>query len=575
MTRTVITSPDTGHQTTGRQSSGSTRRIIRSIGGYHSWVALTALLSFVTLGAGIGLMAMSAFLISKSALVDTTVTLALTILGVRVFATIRAVSRYAERYVGHLGTFKILTRIRIWFFQGIEVLAPAALYEQRSGDLLTRIIADIDTLQDLYLRVLVPPVAAAFAVSLGCIILGGFSPELGLALLVFVIICGVLIPVALHRLTRTSSESLLRQQANLNATLVEGITGIADLIAFGREDLLVGAAERITASQQHARKQLAQARGIAAGLTALLVGLAALTVLGFGVSLVRAGAVEGIYLAVLPLVAIATFEALGPLSAAYEHLDRTRAAASRLTTLVETAPQVVEPAEPLALARSKTGVADLRLTNLSFRYATTEPLVLKNANLVIAAGSFVAITGASGSGKSTLVHLLLRFWDYSQGSIQLKGSELNKLASTDARSLVAVVAQHDHLFDTTLRDNLLLGNSHATEEQLLEVCDVVGLGEWIRELPSGLSERAGENGGRLSGGERQRLMIARALLTCAPILVLDEATEHLGAQMQAEVIQSVLRFRPALTTILITHESPSFAPVDLHLHCKDGKFIRQ
>ncbi|MEX0768330.1 MAG: ABC transporter transmembrane domain-containing protein, partial [Microthrixaceae bacterium] len=269
----------------------STRHIIRVIGGYQGWVALTAALSFVTLGAGIGLMAMSAYLISKSALVDSTVTLALTILGVRVFATVRAVSRYAERYLGHLGTFKILTRIRVWFFRGIEVLAPAALYEQRKGDLLTQILADIDTLQDLYLRVLVPPVAAALAVSLGCVILAGFSLELGLTLLVFVILCGVVIPVVLHRLTHLSSELLLSQQASLNATLVEGIAGLSDLIVFGREDLLVESAAHITASQQTARKQLAQARGVASGLTALLVGLAALTVLGLGVSLVSEGSI--------------------------------------------------------------------------------------------------------------------------------------------------------------------------------------------------------------------------------------------------------------------------------------------
>ncbi len=553
----------------------STRRVIRSVGGYRWWVAITALLSFITLGAGIGLLAMSAFLISKSALVDTTITLALTILGVRVFAMTRAVSRYAERYVGHLGTFRILTRIRIWFFRGIEPLAPAVLMQHRSGDLLTRILADIDTLQDLYLRVLVPPVAAALAVSLGCILLAGFSPWLGIALFVFVCLCGVVIPLAMHRLTLSSSASLVQEQANLNATLVEGITGIADLVAFGREDLLLGRAEHITAAQEPARKQLAQARGIAAGLTALLVGLAALTVLGFGVSLVSGGSLEGVYLAILPLIAIATFEAVGPLSAAYEHLGRSRAAATRLVELVDTPASVAEPSPSAKLTlqnntSSALTVADLVVTDLSFRYAEGESLVLQNATVQIPAGSFAVITGPSGSGKSTLSNLLLRFWEYSQGSIQLNGCELNRLGLDEARSLVALVAQHDHLFDTTLRDNLLLGDSRADDERLFEACDAVCLGDWVRALPAGLEERAGENGNRLSGGERQRVMIARALLTEAPILILDEATEHLDEEMQLDVLRGILKWRSGLTTIMITHEAPNISGIDLRLQCSKG-----
>ena len=553
----------------------STRRVIRSVGGYRWWVAITALLSFITLGAGIGLLAMSAFLISKSALVDTTITLALTILGVRVFAMTRAVSRYAERYVGHLGTFRILTRIRMWFFRGIEPLAPAVLMQHRSGDLLTRILADIDTLQDLYLRVLVPPVAAALAVSLGCILLAGFSPWLGIALFVFVCLCGVVIPLAMHRLTLSSSASLVQEQANLNATLVEGITGIADLVAFGREDLLLGRAEHITAAQEPARKQLAQARGIAAGLTALLVGLAALTVLGFGVSLVSGGSLEGVYLAILPLIAIATFEAVGPLSAAYEHLGRSRAAATRLVELVDTPASVAEPSPSAKLTlqnntSSALTVADLVVTDLSFRYAEGESLVLQNATVQIPAGSFAVITGPSGSGKSTLSNLLLRFWEYSQGSIQLNGYELNRLGLDEARSVVALVAQHDHLFDTTLRDNLLLGDSRADDERLFEACDAVCLGDWVRALPAGLEERAGENGNRLSGGERQRVMIARALLTEAPILILDEATEHLDEEMQLDVLRGILKWRSGLTTIMITHEAPNISGIDLRLQCSKG-----
>jgi ABC-type bacteriocin/lantibiotic exporter with double-glycine peptidase domain len=398
---------------------------------------------------------------------------------------------------------------------------------------------------------------------------------LGIALLVFVCLCGIAIPLAMHGLTRGSSRSLVQDQADLNATLVEGITGIADLVAFGREDLLLGRAGHITAAQQPARKQLAQARGIAAGLTALLVGLAALTVLGFGVSLVSDGSLEGVYLAILPLIAIATFEAVGPLSAAYEHLGRSRAAATRLVELVDTPASILEPSTSAKLTLNHNTsaaltVVDLTVTDLSFRYAESEPLVLQQASVHIPAGSFAVITGSSGSGKSTLCNLLLRFWEYSQGSIQLNECELNRLGIDEARSVVALVAQHDHLFDTTLRDNLLLGDSRADDERLLEACDAVCLGDWVRSLPAGLEERAGENGNRLSGGERQRVMIARALLTQSPILILDEATEHLDEEMQLEVLRGILKWRSGLTTIMITHEAPNISGIDLRLQCSKG-----
>ena len=327
-----------------------------------------ALLSFVSLGAGIGLVAMSAYLISRSALVDSTETLALAILGVRAFAVLRVVARYAERYIGHLGTFRILTRLRVWFFRGILPGAPASMIDRRSGDVLSSVVADVDTLQDLYLRVLVPPIAGAMAIGLGCVVLGRFDPLLGLVLLAYLSVAGVALPLATRALGRRPAGALVDTQGEMGGVIVEGLTGIGELVAYGRTDLLVDRLDGLTARQAALRRELAVARGLAASLTVLLLGLSALSVLIVGIALVGDGSLDPVMLAVLPLVAIATFEAVGPITAAYEHLDRCRAASARLVSFVDAPAARVRPAggspgrrRPPLPRRPRRGAPGLRL----------------------------------------------------------------------------------------------------------------------------------------------------------------------------------------------------------------------
>ncbi len=542
------------------------RRVLRAVPGHRPLVLVAAVLSFVSLGSGIGLIATSAYLISRSALVDSTETLALTILAVRVLALTRVVSRYIERYVGHLGTFRILTRIRVWLFRGIEPGAPRSLVASRRGDVMGRIVADVETLQDLYLRVLVPPIAAALAVALGTAILADFDPRLGLVLLAYVLLAGVALPLATRRISRRPADELVGTRAEVDATVVGAVTGLADLVAFGREDRLTGHLDALSARQREHRRALGRARAIAASLTALLVGLSATSVLAMGAAMVADGTLDGVVLAVLPLVAVATFEAIGPLAAAYEHLDRCRAAGRRLTELVDAPSAVTDPVVPAELP---SGPVELELRGVSFAYDDTP--VLRDVDALVPAGSVAAIVGPSGAGKSTVANLLLRFWDYPTGSIRLGGIELADLAATDARRAVAVVAQHDHLFDTTLRDNLALGDDDADDERLWAACAAARIDTVIRAMPDGLDSRAGEDGNRLSGGERQRVMIARALLTDAPILILDEATAHLDDATRHEVLDGVTAWRRGLTTIIVTHDADALAVVDLVFEMRDGR----
>jgi len=535
------------------------------------WVRVlgTALLALATVGSGIGLIAMAAYLISRSAEVDSTATLTLTIVGVRFFAVTRAVSRYLERYVGHLATFRVLTRVRSWFFRGIAPLAPAGLQNRRRGDLLARILGDIDTLQDVTLRVAVPALAAVFAVALTAGLLGSFAVVLGIAVAGYLIVVGVVLPALVRRVGRDASEAVAAARADLEGDVAESLAGLSELVGWGRTDRLVGEVDRRTEVLCGIDRRLARLRGVASGLGALLVGLAATTVLALAVPMVTTGELQPVYLALMPLVTLAAFEAVLPLAASMEHLGRARSAAARLDELVDADPELRDPVAPAPAprpVRPGSGI-DLDVEHLSFSYDQGVPPVLQDVSFRVPSGACAAVIGPSGCGKSTLVALLLRFWDYQTGSLRLGGTELSDLRADDARRLVATVQQHDHLFDTTVRDNLLLADPDADDVHLLAALDAADARGFIAALDGGLSDglgsRIGENGTRLSGGERQRLMIARALLAEAPVLVLDEATAHLDAPTEERVLAGVRRWHGDRTLILISHRAAVAAGADM------------
>jgi thiol reductant ABC exporter CydC subunit len=526
------------------------------MGSLRWWVLAAALLGALTFVAGIGLISLAGNLISRSALVDTTATLTLAIVGVRFFAVTRAVGRYLERYVGHLGTFRILTRIRVWTFRGIEPSAPASLMDRRAGDVVTRIVDDVDTLQDLALRVLAPPIAAAIACGVGAGVLGVLDPTLALVLVVFVLLAGVVVPWSTRRMGRAAAERLTAEQAELHAVSVESVSALADLVAYGREDLLGRRLDALTERRRAAERRLATARGLNLALAGVLSGLAAVATLSVAVPLVTNGTLEPVLLAVVPLAALATFEAVAPLTTAVEHLDRARASATRLTELVDTPPAVLDPA-PDQAAGPFSGEGAVEFDDVRFRYDADGPDVLTDATFTIPAGARVAVVGPSGSGKSTIAALLLRFWEPQRGTIRIDGIDLRFVAAEQTRAAVAVVAQQDHLFDTTVRDNLLLGDADADDDRLRAVLAAVALDDWLESVPGGLDARTGENGARLSGGERQRLMIARALLAESSILVLDESTAHLDPATERRVLDGVDRWRAGRTTVHIAHHGES------------------
>jgi ATP-binding cassette subfamily C protein CydC len=525
------------------------RRLLGLLTPFRWNIVLVVLLSFATVGSSIGLMATSAYLISRAALATSPVELALALAGVRLFALSRAALRYAERYMSHSVTFRILSQLRVWFYSAIEPLAPARLIRYRTGDLLTRIVTDIETLENFYARVIVPPLAAVFIAALAASILGYFYVWLAPIVLFFLVLTGVVLPLTIYRLGREEAGVTTSTLADLQAAVTDSMLGMEDLSIYSDADAVgmnIAGLSTIFVIQQ---QRSASWRGLANGATSLLIGSAAIAILLLAIPLVNSGQIDGVFLALLPLAAMAAFEIVQPLSLAYEHLGASAAAADRLFELIDAEPEVRDP----LVAAPRPETFDLVIRELSFRYSPESEFVIDQLNLELRQGYKALLVGPSGVGKTTLVNLLLRFWEYDTGEILLGGRELRDYAPDDIRDWIGVVDQHTYLFNSTIRDNMLLAQAEATDEHLLAACDQAQLGELIRQLPDGLDTMVGENGLRLSGGERQRVAIARVLLKNTPLVILDEATSHLDPQTEHRIMKAVEQLMRDRTVLVISH----------------------
>ncbi len=553
-------------------------RLIRMMMPFRWWVALSILLAFATMGASVGLMAMSAYLISKAALVTGFADLAVAVTFVRGFAIARAALRYTERYVTHLMTFRILTRLRVWFYRAIEPLAPARLQSYHSGDLLTRIVADIETLDQFYVRVVIPPLAAALVTGLVFLILGAFDWVLGLVLVAFLLLTGLVLPLMTRALSKSGAAQMVGSRSALNTAVTDEVQGMADLLAFDQTAVYQARSLQLGRDLAQAQMQLAIWRGLSNSLAVLLATLAGLTVLGLAIPLVTGGQIEGVFLALIPLTAIVSFEAVQPLGTALQQLETSQAAARRLFELIDVKTDAStgllfapEPAAP----SPKPADTSLEFRHVSFRYGVAEPLALNDVSFAIPAGGCLFISGASGAGKSTVVNLLLRFWQAQEGQILIGGQNANTFHSDDWRALIGVASQQIHLFNGTIRDNLLLAKGDATDEEINAACEMAQVHGFITSLPRGYDTPVGENGLKLSGGERQRLSIARVILKDAPILILDEVTANLDALTEQKMVAALAEFIDKRTTIIISHRPLGMIQVDQVVEMKNGRLYPQ
>ena len=538
-------------------------------------MVLAALLGFATIGSSIGLLSTSGYLIAKAALRPSIADLQLAIVGVRFFGIARGGLRYLERLVSHDVTFRLLARLRVWFYDALEPLAPARLMQYRSGDLLARIVADIETLENLYLRVLAPPVVALLVASLAALLMGAFDARLVLALLVFLLLAGAGLPLLTQGLGRRTARRLVGIRAELNGLLVDGIQGVADLLASGAEERHLRRVERLSLDLAGLQRRMACIGGLEGALGGLLMNLATLAVLAVAIPLVSTAELDGVYLAALVLIVISSFEAVLPLPRAFQYLNSSLEAGRRLFEIVDTDPAVVDPAYAADKPADRPAEFGLQVQDLRFSYPPDGPPVLGGISFDLAPGRLVAVVGPSGAGKSTLANLLLRFWDYRHGQILLDGQELREYDQETTRSLMAVVSQHTHLFNASIRGNLLLVRPGAAEAEVIRAAEQAEIHEFIQSLPQGYDTWIGEQGLRLSGGQRQRLAIARAILKDAPILILDEPAANLDALTEREVVGSLRAVAAGRATLLITHRLVGLEAADEILVLRAGRIVER
>jgi ATP-binding cassette subfamily C protein CydCD len=524
-------------------------RLLGLAAPFARWMALAALLGFATIASGIGLMTTSGYLISKAALQPSIADLQVAIVGVRFFGLSRGVFRYLERYVSHDVTFRLLARLRVWFYAALEPLAPARLMQYRSGDLLARIVPDVGTLENFYLRVIAPPVVALLVALLAAVLVGSFDPSLAAVLLVFLLLAGAGLPLLTRALGREPGRRLVQVRAELNGALIDGIQGLADLLAFGQEGRHLARVGVLSQELEGLQRRMACVGGLQAALSGLLMNLATLAMLAVAIPLVTSASLDGVYLALLVLAVISSFEAVLPLPQAFQYLENSLEAGRRLFEIVDAEPAVVDPPAPAPLP-DRYGLC---VENLRFSYEPGDAPVLDGVSFDLSQGGQIAVVGPSGAGKSTLLHLLLRFWDYQQGHILLNGQELRRYDQEELRRTMAVVSQHTHLFNATVRENLLLARPGAAETEIVRAAQQAQIHDFVQSLPQGYDTWIGEQGLRLSGGQRQRLAVARAILKDAPILLLDEPVANLDALTGRDLMAALQDLMVGRTTLIVTH----------------------
>ena len=513
-------------------------------------LALAALLGVVTILFGVGLMGTAGYLISRAAEHPVVLSLTAAIVGVRFFGLARPIARYLERLSSHDVALRALGRARAQVYEAVEPLAPAQLEDTRRGDLLARFVGDVDSLQNLYLRGLEPPLVALIAGAASVALAALFLPDAGLVLAAGLLLGGIVVPLAASSWSRGSSERYAEARGALSAELVETLAGSAELAAFGLEGDRIRAMRRADTRLAWISNRAALANGFGDGLRLLVTGATLVGVLAVGVQAHSAGRLDRVLIALLALLALAAFEAVQPLTESLRELRATVAAGQRVLDLTDRMPRIVDPPHPLAAPVERFAV---ELEDVRARYSPGEPPALDGFSLRLDPGKRVVLLGPSGAGKTTVVRLLLRFIDPERGRVTLGGDDLRRYRQEDVRSLIAVAGQDAHLFSASIRDNLLLARPDATADELAQALRSARILDWVLSLPDGLDTLVGEEGRELSGGQRQRIVLARALLTEAPILLLDEPTAHLDPPTARALVQDVFTATRGRTVLLITH----------------------
>ncbi|MBY7974319.1 cysteine/glutathione ABC transporter ATP-binding protein/permease CydC [Vibrio fluvialis] len=537
------------------------------------WFGLTLgmLLAFVTLCASIGLLTLSGWFLSAAAVAGLTIareTFNYMLPGafVRGFAMGRTAGRWGERVVSHNATFKLLTDLRIFFFEKLAPMIPGRVSNLRDADLLNRLVADIDAMDHVYLRLISPVTVGVLGIAALTALLCWFDMVLGLTLGSVLLVLLLVWPVMFYKLGKRNGAELTQHKAEMRVATLDWLQGYSELTIFGAEsryrDAIYAAQEKLLANQ----KVNASFTGLASALLLLANGWTLVLMLWLAADGVNGQAPDPM-IALVVFATMASVELLMPIAGAFQHLGQTLTSARRLNEIILSEPDVKFPNKDTR----HSGQFDITFENLTFNYSGGEQSALKDVSLTIPAGNKVAIVGQTGSGKSTLIQLLCRYWDAQQGEIRIAGTRLQEWKESDLRAAISVVSQRVDILNGSLRDNLIMAKPTANDNELSTMLERVGLGKLL-EAP-GLDAWLGDGGRQLSGGEKRRIGIARALLHNGPILLLDEPTEGLDKQTEQQIMALFKSHFENKTVIFITHRLVELETMDAVCLIEQGEIV--
>ncbi len=570
MSDSIKTNSET--ETTKKPQSDSAvfLRLWRLFKPYWGWMSLGILLALITVLSNVTLMALSGWFIASMAIAGVagiSIDYFSPAAGIRGLAIARTASRYAERIITHEATFRVIAELRHWFYLHLEPLAPAVLQRYHSGDLLSRIRADIDTLENVYIRIIVPVTVAIIACGLFIWFLSRYDNLLAIFVLLMFIIAGVITPLWINKLSAKPAKKKVELSSELRTQVIDSVQGMGELLIYGATPQQIEKVDKLSKQLLTQQSKLASHFALSQSILSLCTNIAMLGVVVIAIPLLtNSGSAQQLLsspnLVMLTLFTLASFEAVAALPLAFQTLPETLAAARRIFTLVDAKPQVEEPKADSPTPNNN----DIVFNTVSFSYDQNENISTNNVfcdlSFSLPQGKRLGIVGSSGIGKSSIVNLLLRFWEPTSGSITYGGHELSQYKGEDIRQYFSVVTQQSHFFNSTIKSNLLLAKREASDTELEQVCHVAQIHDFIVSLAEGYDTWVGEAGLKLSGGQLKRLTIARALLKDAPILILDEPGEGLDSQTETNLLNAVFEYKKETSILLITHRQTGLEAMD-------------
>ncbi|MEJ2763188.1 cysteine/glutathione ABC transporter ATP-binding protein/permease CydC [Photobacterium sp. MCCC 1A19761] len=539
------------------------------------WFGLTLgmLLGLGTLLSALSLLTLSGWFIAASAVAGLTIAretfnYMLPGAGVRGFSMARTAGRWGERVVSHNATFKLLADLRLFFFRKLAPLIPGRQANLRDADLLNRLVADVDAMDHVYLRLVSPLVIGVIGLVAITGFLAWFDLTIGLTLGTILLVLMFTLPVVFYRLGKSNGESLTYAKANYRIKLLDWIQGHAELLLFNAESRYRQAALAQQDELLLAQRKMASLTGLANAVLIAATGWALVLILWLAADGVG-GNTPDPFIAMVAFATMASVEIMMPVAGAFQYLGQTLTSARRLNEIIQAEPDT--PFDPNGHSERARG--DIRLDNVSYTYYGSDQPVLRNVSLELKQGEKLALLGRTGCGKSTLLQLLTRNWDPQQGSISIDGITLPTWQEKALRESITVVSQRVDVFNGPLRENLLLAKPDGTDDEFKAVLNQVGLGALLDG--QGLDTWLGDGGRQISGGERRRIGIARALLHDAPILLMDEPTEGLDRRTEQQIINLLLEHAKEKTVLFITHRLVGLEQMDQICLMDEGEIIER